>query len=140
MDSVASFRCRRTRSMKATVHLLGREQIVYVTEKSDSLHRVHVRSREALDVIELEPSRLAAPAPSPTNSQHPWARSYTARLIASGMLRDHDVDSAGAAGFCGFLPTANRSFFRFTIRASSALSNTTARAPLGVRWRRRPCA
>src|SRR3954470_2935308 len=30
----------------ATVHLLGREQIVYVTEKPDSLHRVHVRSRE----------------------------------------------------------------------------------------------
>src|SRR3954468_15500954 len=44
----------------ATVHLLGRDQIVYVTEKPDSLHRVHVRSRESLDVIELEPAGLAA--------------------------------------------------------------------------------
>src|SRR3954463_8108443 len=46
----------------AAVHLLGREQIVYVTEKADSVHRVHVRSRETLDVIELEPAGLAAPA------------------------------------------------------------------------------
>jgi len=35
---------------------------VHVTEKPDSLHRVHVRSRETLDMIELEPARFAAPA------------------------------------------------------------------------------
>jgi hypothetical protein len=121
--------------------LLGRETVVRAATDAKVRHGVRASERSRLHVIDLEmPAlRTALARFVGKRARRSPSRSKTARRTPAEIARARFIaepESAPALRAArGVFTFPSRSFSSFAIRRSIAASITTARSPLGLRWR-----